>query len=177
MEININKIVSADELSVDTNLILERLGETSEIFVFENNHPQFVIMSLDSYYSRPNQQTVKIISVEDPSKEKIGKLVQESLRKLFYKQRLPQDEIERLTSEEYSKTVFNLNFPVLKEYNSELAFDEQKRDAKGYNRYYSFTLSAYNKQYLVCSQWIEHLHREQYETWLSRWENENSSTN
>lgn len=172
MEININKIVSADELSIDTNLVLERLSENTEIFVFDNNRPQFVIISLESFYSRPNQQPIKIVSVDDPSKQKIGKLVQESLRRLFYQQRLPREEIERLTSEEYSKNVFNLNFPVLKEYNSALAFDEQKRDPKGYNRYYSFTLSAFEKQYLVCSQWIEHLHREQFESWLTKWESE-----
>lgn len=176
MEIDIKKIVSADELAIDTNIILERLDETSEIIVFENNHPQFVIMSLESYYSRPNQQIVKVVNVEDPSKQKIGKLVQESLRRLFYQQHLPEDEIERLTSEEYSKNVFNLNFPVLKEYKSSLSFDEQKRDLKGYNRYYSFTLSAYGKQYLVCSQWIEHLHREQFETWLAKWESKNPQT-
>lgn len=173
MEINISKIVSADELSIDTDLVLERLGETSEIFVFEHNQPQFIIMTLESYYSRPNQPSIKVVNVEDPSKQKIGKLVQESLRRLFYKHRLPQDEINRLASEEYSKQVFNLNFPLLKEYNSALPFDEQKRDSKGYNRYYSFTLSANDKQYLVCSQWIEHLHREQYESWLSKWEKEN----
>lgn len=169
MEINLSKIVPADELSIDTNLVLEKLRETQELVVFENNQPQFVIVSLSEFYKRPNPSALNILTVEDSSKPKIGKLAQESFRRLFYKQILPEEEVYQLTLAEYSNSVFNLNFPVLKEYNPAMSFDEQKRDANGYNRYYSFALSAYGKQYLLCSQWIEHLHREKLEHWLLKW--------
>lgn len=175
MDISINKIVPADEISIDTEIILERLRENPEIVVFEHNQPQFVIISLNEYYTRPNPSVLKTITAHDPSNIKIGKLVQETLRRMFYKGLLPEEEINRMCTAEYSNNSFNLNFPMLKEYNPEIPFDEQKRDQKGYNRYYSFTLSAYAKQYLLCSQWIEHLHREKFEEWLSIWDAETAA--
>lgn len=44
--------------------------------------------------------------------------------------------------------------------------DEAKRDAKGYNRYYDSAVNVNGKQYLICSQWIENLHKDKVETWI-----------
>lgn len=41
----------------------------------------------------------------------------------------------------------------------------QKRDAHGYNRYYSERLKIAEKEYYLCSQWIENLHRDSFEKW------------
>lgn len=172
MEININKIVSAGELALDTHVIHNKLNEESEIIVFENNMPQFVIISLEKY-SEKRQNTLPLQDKAQVPILKIGKYVQESMRRLFYENKLTEDEIERLTSNSYSNNNFNLNFAVLKQYDPAIPFDEQKRDSKGYNRYYSFTLSAYGKQYLLCSQWVEYLHRDKFEVWLAKLDNKN----
>ena len=71
-----------------------------------------------------------------------------------------------MTTSEYSAEVFNLNIPALKMVNKSQSLDEQKRDQRGYNRYYNFTLKAYGQEYLLCSQWVEYLHREKFEKWL-----------
>lgn len=173
MEININKIVSADELALDTQIIHNKLNEESEIIVFENNMPQFVIISLENYSGKKQNTSFPVHNETQFSSLKIGKYVQESMKRLFYEKKLNESEIERLTTNSYSNNIFNLNFAVLKKYDPAIPFDEQKRDTKGYNRYYSFMLSAYGNQYLLCSQWVEYLHREKFEDWLARWENKN----
>lgn len=175
MNFNINQIVSADELSIDINLIKKKLAVCQEIIVFKDNQPQFIISSLnsssDTGENKINRAVNKKMEMENKAEKgvKIGKLVQETMRKLCYNNILTIEELEKLSSEKYSCDTFNLNFPVLKLYNPTLSFDEQKRDSKGYNRYYSFSLTVNGRQYLLCSQWIENLHRQKYEEWLEKW--------
>jgi hypothetical protein len=172
---NINQIVSAEELSLDIELLKKKLDICPELIVFKDNQPQFVISSLNiasdtiekTKSQIANKKTKPRNNISD--KDKIGKIAQETMRKIFYQNILPKEELTNLTDEKYSLDTFNLNFPVLKLYNPMVSFDEQKRDSKGYNRYYSFTLSAYGKQYLLCSQWIESLHRQKFEQWLKQW--------
>ena len=49
MEIDFKKIVSANEISANTQLINTVLAGKDELFVFENNRPQFVIVSIEKY--------------------------------------------------------------------------------------------------------------------------------
>jgi len=168
MPFSFDKIISSDDLLIDVQAILELLEQKSELWLFDNNKPQFVIV-------RPDEASItNAISSGDGKYEapkmKIGKFVQEMFRKLLHAKILPQEELTHLTSPEYSKSHFNLNFPVLKEYNPKQTLDAQKRDHKGYNRYYDYLLSAYNKEYLLSSQWIENLHRSKFQEWLMQWE-------
>jgi len=167
MPFSFDKIISSDDVLIDVQVILELLEQKPELWVFDNNQPQFVIV-------RPDDASItKVMSSEygksEVSKMKIGKFVQEAFRKLFHANILPPDELISLTSPEYSKIHFNLNFSVLKEYNPKQTLDIQKRDDKGYNRYYGYLLSAYNKEYLLSSQWIENLHRGKFEQWFKQW--------
>ena len=169
MEISIDKIIGADEIFADTQKINNKLSEQSELIVFDNNRPQFVILSLTKYEELTN---ISSVSEQNDNEEiKIGKLVQNSIIKLIDRNLLPFEEIKLLCTLEYSNSTFGLNFPVLKEYDpdSELSIDMQKRDKNGYNRYYKFLLNIYGKQYLLCSQWVEGLHRKKYLDWLSKW--------
>jgi hypothetical protein len=165
MEINISKIVSANDLDLNVPKIIRKLQEQDELIIFENNKPQFVIMALEKAVIKEKPGSNSSLS-ETSMSVRIGKYVQDKLRELFYSDTLSSEEINRLTDKQYSKDVFNLNFSVLLELNPDLPFDKQKRDENGYNRYYNFTLQAYGKQYLLCSQWVDHLHREYFEKWL-----------
>ena len=169
MEISIDKIIGADEIFADTQKINNKLSEQSELIVFDNNKPQFVILSLTKYEELTNTSSAS--EQNDNEEIKIGKLVQNSIIKLIDRDLLPFEEIKLLCTLEYSNSTFGLNFPVLKEYDpdSGLSIDMQKRDKNGYNRYYKFLLNIYGKQYLLCSQWVEGLHRKKYLDWLSKW--------
>ena len=79
MEIDINKIVSAAEISVDTKKIKMRLLKNNDLIVFEDNKPQFVILSLEKYEQVMNSK--KSIGDTVKNEKKIGKLVQDSFLK------------------------------------------------------------------------------------------------
>ena len=112
-------------------------------------------------------ETIQIADTEsDIEKEvKIGKAVRVFITKVAQKGILSSEEIEELTEIEYSKNNFNINFPVLKIFNPVLPVDEQKKDRRGYNRYYDLPIRIGVNEYFLCSQWVENLHRSSFEKW------------
>lgn len=150
MEINTKYIISSKELSLNVPLIKKKLEQQDKIVVFEDNMPQFIILP------------VSATEADEPMK--IGEYVQTAMRGLFADNLISEEEIERLLTPEYSKSLFNLNFPILKEVDAGKPLTDQKRDSKGYNRYYNFTLLAFGKQYLLCSQWLDK-HYDGFENW------------
>lgn len=97
---------------------------------------------------------------------KIGKTVRYLMTRFLQGGYLSDSEIKSMTNEEYSKRTFNINFQVLKIVDENVPIDEQKRDHRGYNRYYDSPIKVENRQYLLCSQWVENLHRKAFERWL-----------
>lgn len=177
VKFNLCQVVSSDELNVDADAVLSKLEDIPEMLIFSHNQPQFIIMTLQQYehytskIETPTQRTLK--NGEGTSKipgVKIGVFVRESIRKLLHENTLPRSEIEHLTDAAYCSATFGLSYPVLKPYDSSRPFDEQKRDSNNkYNRYYNFILDSTFGQYLLCSQWVEQLHRSRFEKWLSQW--------
>lgn len=176
MEIDINKIISASEILADTRKISDKLSEHSELIVFDDNKPQFVILSLTKY--KELNGAPSSCEKSENTKVKIGKLVQDSIIKLIDKDMIPFEEIELLCTLEYSNSTFGLNFPMLKEFDTdpEISIDMQKKDKNGYNRYYKYLLNIYGKQYLLCSQWNEGLHRKKYLSWLEKIKSKNGES-
>ena len=158
-------IIAADEIQLHVDEIRKELQQRPELIVFSQNHPQFIIMSISKYEQYQNQSTVlkPTAPMEDP--RKIGRLVQEEMKKLASEEAFPPEEVIRLQDAAYCTRVFGLSFPVLKQYNPSLSFDSQKRDANGYNRFYNYLLDIAGEQFLLCSQWTE-LHRERFIKWL-----------
>lgn len=103
---------------------------------------------------------------EKDNEIKIGKSARTLISKLLQESRLTNDEIDLMKEANYSKRVFNLNLPVLKEVDKNIELDQQKKDQRGYNRYYDTIIPYARKEYLLCSQWVENLHRSAFEKWL-----------
>ena len=156
------KIISADELQLHVDLIRKELQQRPELIVFGQNHPQFIIMSISQYKQYQNAKSKPDVPMVDT--RKIGKLVQEEMKRLANEEAFPPEEVVRLQDAAYCTQVFGLSFPVLKQYCSSLPFDVQKRDANGYNRYYNYLLDIAGEQFLLCSQWTD-IHRERFIKW------------
>ena len=170
MEIALENCFPAEELAIDTETVRKKLEASPRIAVIDRNRPQFVILTLDAYRSLTAASGSR---QEDGCSagggQKIGKYVQETMRRLLQEGRLPSEELQRLTTPDYASATFHLHYPVLKRYEETVPFPVQKCDKNGYNRYYNFLLSAGTDRYLLCSQWVEPLHRRYYEAWLRRW--------
>jgi len=87
----------------------------------------------------------EVVSTDALSEFKIGKIAQTLLRKELENGKVSDDEIKSMQTREYSKTAFDLNYPLLVAEGSE--FDSV--------RYYSKPLVINGKQYYLCSQWFE----------------------
>jgi len=104
--------------------------------------------------------------IEDENEVKIGKMARTLISRFLQELVITDEELNLMKDENYSKEVFNLNFPVIKEVVKNIEFDQQKRDQKGYNRYYDTVISVRGKDYILCSQWVENLHKDAFEKWL-----------
>ncbi len=98
---------------------------------------------------------------------KIGKMMRGILTILLQNNFITENELIQMQNMDYSKAMFNLNFPVLKRVFSKENLDQVKRDSNGYNRYYDTAVLVNGQHYLICSQWIESLHRSQAEQWIA----------
>lgn len=115
----------------------------------KNNAKVFDIYNGQVQLWSPVKEFVKDVWLEDELA--IGKLVQGTFKRLFANGKLSKEEISRLLDEEYSKSTFDINYPVLKRKVDDLKTDRNGNDKHGYPRYYADT---YDEEYLLCMQWV-----------------------
>ena len=78
---------------------------------------------------------------------------------------LPLSEVKRLTNEEYAKSVFGANCPIFKKLDTRKDVDEQRLvDDKV--KYWKEPFTFKGRSYLVFKEWIAHLHKERFISWL-----------
>jgi hypothetical protein len=98
---------------------------------------------------------------------KIGILVKSSFVRLIDNDLIPLLEVDRLQRVDYSKKIFNVNYPVLKAYDANDTLSNQ-RNINGYPRYYSDIYVIQDKSYLLCNHWVEEHSRSFFEAWLKQ---------
>ncbi|WP_148296810.1 hypothetical protein [Halalkalibacter akibai] len=113
----------------------------------------------------PKLEQRKVITVK--SNKKIGVLVQTTLKEILESNTISPTVIDLLQTEKYSKETFNINFPVLKEVDRSRNMDEQKKDSRGYIRYYKSTVKIQGKTYFLSSQWYD-FSRTHLERWIAK---------
>lgn len=178
-EMLINGISSPEDIS------LEEIDEAIDLYQLRPKigYRKTVLNMLKSEYKKKGQDELcdKIDSVlsnestlsetkEKPSsssvksggrkrKMKIGEFIQECFRKAFEQNLITEDEIVKLQTLEYSKTIFNQRFEILRKEG------ENIKDELGYDRYYKKELFCGN--YQLTSYWIES-HRKPFKKWLKK---------
>lgn len=96
---------------------------------------------------------VEIKSVNFKGKP-VGKIVQGEFLELLQSGMIPAELINKLESKEYSKSMFDMNFPILMKISSEN--DKRKGvDHTGVNRYYAKPVYILGDLYLLTSQWYD----------------------
>lgn len=174
MNIDIKKIVTMKDFSDDVDSVFATAAIEKKLFVFDENKPKYVLLDFDQYeklISKANNVVEKTFDETDVNKLqnneiKVGKLARTVITSFIEEKVIDVNEIIKLQSADYSKRVFNMNYQVLKEVNPSLNILDQHCDERGYSRYYSGTVSYCGKTYLLCSQWVEDLHRDSLERWI-----------
>ena len=98
----------------------------------------------DDYYDSKSE--MDFLGVSSTKGMLIGEYVKTYLRKALCSNQIPKEEIELLKTKEYSKRVFDLNFPLL----SKIIHDEN-----GYARYYRNPVVIHGESFYLCSQWYK----------------------
>lgn len=79
---------------------------------------------------------------------------------------LSEFEVKKLTEDDYSKMVVDMNYPVLKLVNENQSLLEN-RTIGDYTRYYADPVLYKNNRYLISSEWYDR-NQEDYIRWLKR---------
>lgn len=109
----------------------------------------------------------KSISKEDDYKDvKIGALVRKSFPELIENNMVSKTELSKLLTYDYSKTMFDLNFPMLKKVDTNISIKENRFEGK-HTRYYANPVKIYEEDYLLTSEWFER-NKSYYTFWLKR---------
>ena len=126
------------------------VSDTSELFMrsyqllkmFGGDHP---VRNRTTRIKSNTENLGESISSDSLSELKIGKIAQTLLREILELGKSDDNEIQLMQTKEYSKKVFNLNFPLLLKTNSN----------KKQERYYSNPLMINGIRYYLCSEWYE----------------------
>ena len=79
---------------------------------------------------------------------------------------LPWSEVKQLTNEEYSKSVFGTRCPIFRKLDKRKSFEEQ-RLVDGKTKYWKEPFEFKGRSYLIFKEWIAHLHKEKFISWLA----------
>ena len=118
------------------------VADTNELFIRSYQ----MVQMFDGYRDVHAISENATSSIDDSYDElKIGKVAQLVLRPILESGRVSDEEIQKLQDKEYSKEVFNLNFPLL-----------VREDGKYERvRYYRNPITIGGAKYMLCSQWAE----------------------
>jgi len=112
---------------------------------------------MDLFDLKPQQE--KSTNLND---KKIGEFVMQTMNKLLGSNRIPVEEINRLKDLDYSKKVFGLPYPMLKDCKPDEI--ETKSNINGYARYWKF---LFNDRYLITNHWVDR-NKDRFVTWANK---------
>lgn len=102
--------------------------------------------------NEPQNSNTHMVSLEQ---KKVGIIAQHDLKNLLESNILPAHIIEKLQSEMYCKSVFDINFSVLLKINPYIDMSVQRKDHFKRDRYYASPIIINNEKYFLTSQWYE----------------------
>jgi hypothetical protein len=97
---------------------------------------------------------------------KVGELVRATLPQILELELISELEVKKMTEQDFSKLVFDMNYPVLRIVNENLSILEN-RSIGEYTRYYAQPHSYKGSRYLISSEWYDR-NQEGYIRWLKR---------
>lgn len=126
---------------------------------------------LREYELEHNRPTTEDINTQDSIK--VGILVRTTMSKIVGFQLLSDDRVRLLQDARYCKSIFDINYPLLKKvvWNSPLS---EQRKINGYGRYWADVELINGERYLVCSQWYER-NKPKFMKWIKKLKNEIST--
>jgi hypothetical protein len=95
----------------------------------------------------------------------IRKWIKDRFEELSAADSLPSTEVRKLTTAEYSLSVFGVRTPVFREIETRSNLTEQ-RTANGKIKYWKESFRFNGKTYLIYKEWVAALHQDRFVSWL-----------
>lgn len=155
-----NVVTTLSKTVADTSELFMRAIQMSNLFAGDTVATKVV--------KERKQRTIRhgeATSEEEFCEMKIGVFVKSTFARLVEDELIDASEVVRLQQSDYSKRIFNINYPALKVYDANQSMSDQ-RNVNGYPRYYSNLYTIHEKRYLLCNHWVEELSRSYFEAWL-----------
>ncbi|MCL1863528.1 MAG: NYN domain-containing protein [Defluviitaleaceae bacterium] len=96
----------------------------------------------------------------------IRKWIKDRFEELSANDLIPTAEVRKLTTAEYSQSVFGVRTPIFREIETRSNLNEQ-RTANGKIKYWKESFKYNGKMYLIYKEWVANLHRERFITWYT----------
>lgn len=145
---------------VNKNIMALSREDKKLLETFWNKNQELIRLALEARLnnedlSETEKNNTKNV-IDSIERETVGKYVRATLEKFLIEKILPEEEINRLTEKEYSKNVFDINYPVLHQIKRE---SKKRKD-----HYWKKSVKSYDKKYVICCEWIEGI-RDNFEQW------------
>lgn len=138
--------------------VLGDVSDTSELFMrslqmynlFAGKKPKVAAGTSRSAAPRKITKELEFIEyngLDGLEEMKIGVIVRTVLRNIIENGEVSKEEIEQMQTAEYSKEVFDIQYPLL--------IKVSETDGRSPKRYYSLPIKIYGEEYFLCSEWYE----------------------
>ena len=137
------------------------VADTGELFL---RSQQLMALCNSSLVQRAPQSRSTIVK-KCETEQKIGSYIQSVMTVLANSEQLAPKVVENLLNAQYCKKIFNLGYPFLRRIDSRTDLSEQRKDERGYARYWKTPIAAGGEQFLVCNQWFA-WQRHAFDSWV-----------
>lgn len=159
-------VISSASSVADTSELFMRSIQMYNIFADEQKSRKRPINS-----EALNYKTIEKNSDKGMKEMKIGALVRTNMRRLAKEGIITKELAQEMTKYEYSKRVFNINYPLLKKIDKNLPLSDQRK-IKGRPRYWNEIFKIAGEEYFVCQEWYEYS-RDNFINWMRSIERSN----
>jgi hypothetical protein len=116
--------------------------------------------------SKESLKKIIQLPLTELNKLRIGLLVRTTLPQVLELELISEIEVKKMTEDDYSKMIFNMNYPVLKLIDEKISINENRLVGE-YTRYYVEPVAYCDSRYLISSEWYVQ-NQEDYIRWLKR---------
>lgn len=144
----LSPVLNMIEEVADTSELFMRSLQLYNIFAKKNSLPKETRARQTLKEITPTvHETIQAQGIAGLEEMKVGVIARTMLRDILESGKVPIAEIEMLQSVEYSKRVFDLQFPLL--------LQTEEPNSERPDRYYAKPLKIHGRYYFMCSEWYE----------------------
>jgi hypothetical protein len=140
-------VVAATAFTADTSELFMRSLQMYNMFSTNQSIARKQTQTKNKTIEDLGLDAIEVTDIDGLSEMKIGILARRILTRMLENEEISQEEIELMQTEEYSKKIFDIQYPLLRKV--------PLGNGKKVQRYWAGAVKSYGEKYFVCSEWYE----------------------